>query len=257
MTHHGADPAQPDAGTTRLMGGLFGLGALCFIVGPLNAYATRVSVHTDALTFFVGSVLFTGGGLTQARLAFPERRSGRPGRFAWRAAWVQAVGTVLFNVMTLLAISHAASSAHYDTLVWTPNALGSGCFLASGVLLYVSAPRRGWRPMAKAPGWWEPPVNLLGCVLFGVSALAGYAVTAGGGLLDGPVANWTTIAGAACFLAVGLAPLITGMSFKVPRLSRLVAFERALVRELSVAEHGVTHVEWLIERDLRPEPDRG
>lgn len=80
-------------------------------------------------------------------------------------------------------------------------------------------------------------MNLLGCVLFGVSAVAGYAITSSGQLLDLATANWTTTFGAACFLAVALAALIVGMTFKIPRLSRLVAFERALQREVTDAEH--------------------
>ncbi len=137
--------------------------------------------------------------------------------------------------MTFEAISHPASDSRYTTLVWTPNVLGSACFLISGVLLYLSAPPVGWRPVRRAAGWWEPPVNLLGCVLFGVSAVAGYAST--GQLLDVAVANWTTTFGAACFLAVGLAPLVVGMSFKIPRLSRLVAFERTLQRDVADVGH--------------------
>lgn len=220
---------------TRLMGGLFGLGAVGFLVGPLDVYANRVGARSDAVTFFVASILFTGGGLTQSWLAYPERRDHRAGLLAWRGAWIQSVGTLLFNYMTFEAISHSASDARYTTLVWTPNALGSACFLISGVLLYLSAPPVGWRPVRRVEGWWEPPVNLLGCVLFGFSAIAAYANR--GQLLDVATSNWTTTFGAACFLTVGLAPLIVGMSFKIPRLSRLVAFERAARRD--VAEVGV------------------
>ena len=228
---------RTDTYVTRLMGALFSVGAVGFVVGPLDAYATRVGARGDAVTFFIASILFTGGGLTQSWLAYPERRAHRAGALAWRGAWIQSVGTVLFNVMTFEAISHAASGAHYTALVWTPNAMGSACFLISGVLLYLSAPPVGWRPVRRAAGWWEPPVNVLGCVLFGVSALAGYATASSGQVLDLQTANWTTTFGAACFLAVGLAPLIVGMSFKIPRLSRLVAFERALQRAAGDVGH--------------------
>jgi hypothetical protein len=224
-----------DSHLTRLMGALFGVGASGFVVGPLDPYARRVGAHGDALTFFIASILFTGGGLTQSWLAYPERQAHRAGLLAWRAAWIQSLGTLLFNLMTFEGISRPASSAQYTALVWTPNALGSAAFLISGVLLYLSAPRAGWRPRRQAGGWWEPPVNLLGCVLFGVSAIAGFAIPASGRLLDLAAANWTTTLGAVCFLAVGLAALIAGMSFKIPRLSRLVAFERALEREAADA----------------------
>ncbi|HET8977049.1 MAG TPA: hypothetical protein VFN87_02765 [Solirubrobacteraceae bacterium] len=228
---------RADTYGTRLMGALFGVGAVGFVVGPLDVYASRVGAHGDAVTFFIASLLFTGGGLTQSWLAYPERRAHRSGLLAWRAAWIQSVGTLLFNVMTVEAISYAASSAQYDARVWAPNALGSVCFLISGVLLYLSAPRAGWRPLRRAAGWWEPPVNLLGCGLFGISAVAGYPVTSSGQMLDLATSNWTTTLGAACFLAVGLAALIVGMTFKVPRLSRLVAFEHALEREVTDVGH--------------------
>lgn len=264
---------RTDTDATRLMGALFGLGAACFVMGPVDAYASRVGAHADALTFFIGSILFTAGGLTQSWLAYPDRRAHRAGLLAWRAAWIQSVGTILFNFMTLEAISRVSSNARYNALVWMPDALGSVCFLASGVLLYLSVPRAGWRPLRRAQGWWEPPVNLLGCVLFGVSAVAAYAITTAGQLLDLTTANWTTTFGAACFLAVALAAVISGMSFKIPRLSRLVAFERALQRELTTAEscaeaagraletdlitlergceQELARVEWVAERELR------
>lgn len=249
------------------MGALFGLGAVGFIGGPLDAYASGVGAHGDALTYFIASILFTAGGLTQAWLAYPERRAHRAGWLAWRAAWVQSVGTLLFNVMTLEAISHGSADPHYNALVWTPNALGSACFLISGALLYAAAPRHGWRPVRRAGGWWEPSVNLLGCVLFGVSAVAGYAITSSGQLLALTTANWTTTLGAACFLAVALAALIVGMSFKIPRLSRLVAFEHALQREVSGAgreleadarraAQELAHAERLVERERPARSDR-
>jgi hypothetical protein len=218
------------------MGAFFAVGATGFVIGPLSAYAGRVGPRADALTFFVSSILFTAGGLTQSWLAYPERRDHRAGLLAWRAAWIQSVGTLLFNFMTLEAIWRSPSAPRYDALVWIPNALGSACFLVSGALLYLSAPREGWRPVRRANGWWEPPVNLLGCILFGVSAGAGYAVPPSGQLLAPLTSNWTTTFGAACFLAIGAAPLILGMTFKVPRLSRLVAFERTVRRDLTDVE---------------------
>lgn len=94
---------------TRLMGGLFAFGAAGFVVGPLDAYISRVGAHADGVTFFLASLLFTGGGLTQSWLAYPERRAHRAGLLAWRGAWIQSLGTLLFNYMTFEAISHPAS----------------------------------------------------------------------------------------------------------------------------------------------------
>jgi hypothetical protein len=43
-------------------------------------------------------------------------------------------------------------------------------------------------------------VNLLGCLLFGVAAAAAYVVPATGSVVDLAAVNWSTAAGAACFL---------------------------------------------------------
>ena len=70
----------------------------------------------------------------------------------------------------------ALTNPEYDKLVWRPDAFGSICFLVSGVIAYAASPRHGWRPARGTPHWWEPAVNLLGCVFFGISAVAGFVV---------------------------------------------------------------------------------
>ena len=47
-------------------------------------------------------------------------------------------------------------------------------------------------------------VNLLGCVLFGISAVASYVVPSSGSILDLAAANWTTALGALCFFVGAL-----------------------------------------------------
>src|SRR3954452_17385737 len=148
---------------------LFAAGSLCFLIGPFPGYADLVGPRADAVTFFVGSVLFTAGGALQAWLAFGERHSGT-GVAAWRAAAIQLAGTLFFNATTYRALDTALSNSHYDRLVWRPDALGSVCFLVSGVIAFRASPRCGWRPVRGGPGWWEPSLNLLGCVLFAISA---------------------------------------------------------------------------------------
>ena len=70
----------------RWMALFFALGSTCFLVGPFPGYAQLVGASADAVTFFVGSILFTAGGALQTFIAFPERHSGAPGRAAWWAA---------------------------------------------------------------------------------------------------------------------------------------------------------------------------
>ena len=81
-------------------------------------------------------------------------------------------------------------------------------------------------------GWWQPAVNLLGCVFFGISAVAGYVVPSTGSMLDLAAANWNTSLGAACFLACALDTLHTGRTSKTPLRTRLGEVEHELEAEV-------------------------
>jgi hypothetical protein len=209
----------------------FAAGAACFLIGPFPGYASLVGDGADAVTFFAGSVLFTVGGALQASIAFPERHLSASGRALWWAAATQSAGTVFFNVTTFRALQTALSSAEYNRLVWRPDAFGSICFLVSGAVAYRASARRGWLPVHGGSGWWEPSINLLGCVLFGIAAIAGRVVPSTGSLISQAAANWTTSLGAACFLACAVATLLTGRTLKSPRLRRLRKLERVAKRE--------------------------
>jgi hypothetical protein len=181
---------------------LFAVGSLCFLIGPFPGYIDLVGPEADAITFFVGSIFFTTAGALQTSLAYRARHEDAAGRRAWWAAVIQSAGTLFFNVTTYRALDTALSNPDYDSLVWRPDAFGSICFLVSGVIAY-RAPREGWQPL----------VNLLGCVFFGISAVAGYVVPSSGSMIDLAAANWNTSLGAACFLACalsGLRPRQTG-----------------------------------------------
>jgi uncharacterized membrane protein YhhN len=187
----------------------FACGALCFLIGPLRLYTDIVGPKADAVTFSLGALLFTAGGAVQVRLAWPTL-----GDRLWWAAVVQSIGTLLFNVTTVMALSTTLSNPDYDRLVWRPDAIGSACFLVSGWIAWRATP-------ADHPGRWEAAVNLLGCGLFAISAVAGYVVPERGSELDLAAANWSTAAGAACFLACAAATLRTGHTVKSPWVSRL------------------------------------
>jgi hypothetical protein len=215
----------------RWMALFFALGSLCFFIGPFPGYAQLVADAAVAVTFFVGSILFTAGGAMQSWLAWPGRTSGAAGRAAWWAAVIQSAGTLFFNVTTFQALTTSISSSTYDRLVWRPDALGSICFLISGVIAYRASPRHGWLPLRGRTGWWEPGVNLLGCIFFGISAVAGYVVPSKGSMIDLAASNWNTSLGAACFLACALATLRTGVSGKLWAL-RLHRLEHKIERDI-------------------------
>jgi hypothetical protein len=210
----------------------FATGSACFVIGPFPGYANLVGDGADGVTFFVGSILFTTGGALQTSLAYPTRRAQGVRRAAWLAAVIQSAGTICFNVTTYRAMHVALTSPEYNKLVWRPDAVGSICFLVSGVIAYRASPRHGWLPARGGPGWWEPAINLLGCIFFGISAIAGHVVPSSGTELDLAAANWNTVLGAVCFLACAVATLFTGHTLKSPRLRRLHRLEHEVEEDL-------------------------
>lgn len=216
----------------RWMARSFALGSACFLIAPFPGYAELVGDSTDAVTFFVGSILFTAGGALQSWLAWSERRSPAGGAAAWWAAIIQSAGTLFFNVTTYQAMHTALTSPEYNTLVWRPDWRGSICFLVSGAIAYRASARHGWLPSRGGAGWWQPTVNLLGCIFFGISAVAGYMVPSTGSMLDQAAANWNTSLGAACFLACALDTLRTTRASKMPPGRRLRELEHKLEADL-------------------------
>jgi hypothetical protein len=220
----------------RWMAASFAIGSTCFLIGPFPGYASLVGDTADAVTFFVGSIFFTGGGALQSSLAYAARHTQGAGHAAWWAATIQSLGTLFFNVTTYRALHTALTSPEYNRLVWRPDAFGSICFLASGAITYRASPRRAWHrwlPARTGRGWWEPAVNLLGCVFFSISAIAGYVVPASGSPLDLGAANFNTSLGAACFLGCALETLRSGRTTKSPR-QRLARLEHSLARDIQV-----------------------
>src|SRR6188768_3212068 len=110
----------PAMGRRRGMALAFALGSTCFLIGPFPGYVQLVGESADAITFFVGSILFTLGGALQSWLAWSERRSPG-GAAAWWAAIIQSAGTLFFNVTTYRAMHTALTSPDYDKLVWRPD----------------------------------------------------------------------------------------------------------------------------------------
>jgi hypothetical protein len=105
------------------------------------------------------------------------------------SAAIQFIGTLFFNASTFHAMQTGLSTHEQNRLVWGPDLLGSGCFLASGVLAY-RATREG-RRMAG--------INLAGCVLFMVAAVASFVLPSTGSVLALAPVNWATALGALCF----------------------------------------------------------
>ncbi len=177
----------------------FAIGSACFFVGPFPGFVQLVGAEADAWVFFVGSIFFTVAAGLEAREA-----TVRLGRWAsdpsWWSAAIQFAGTLLFNLSTFDATQDDLTGEQTNRLVWAPDVFGSACFLVSGLLAYRVASGPRLLPVRRDRGWTMAAINLAGCVLFGVSAIASFIVPSEGSVLDLAAANWTTALGGLCFL---------------------------------------------------------
>jgi hypothetical protein len=193
------------------IGILFAAGSLCFLVAPMPWFFDVVGAKTDALVFFIGSLLFTSAAALQwletinADRGPGERRERftvvtfEPRRIDWWSSGVQLVGTVFFNFTTFRALQTGTESSSYDELVWRPDALGSICFLISGYLAYVEVTVHLLARPTRSLESRIVTVNLLGCVAFGIAAVASYVVPSTDTMISSEATNLFTSIGALCF----------------------------------------------------------
>ncbi len=194
---------------------LFAIGSLLFALGAVPGYASAVGASWDTVTFFTGSLFFTGAGFLTYREAVDAgpRTPGaarrrffvyQPHRIDWWATAVQLAGTVFFNVSTGIAMVSDLSAQAAHRHVWRPDACGSVAFLGASALAWFEACHgwAAWRPQSLS--WWITLLNLTGSVAFGVSAVAGYISPSTGQLHNAELANLGTFVGALCFLAGAL-----------------------------------------------------
>jgi hypothetical protein len=210
------------------IGVLFAIGSACFLVGPFPGLVELVGSEADAAVFFVGSIFFT----TAAALQYLEtvnadlgpgghgRRRFRirfdPQRIDCWSSLTQLVGTFLFNRSTFQALQAGLDQNQYDKLVWRPDLVGSALFLISGYLAYVEVGGRLTARPKRTPESRIATVNLLGCIAFGISAVAAYAVPSTGSVVDLAAANFFTALGGLFFLigSVLLLPESAGDALK-------------------------------------------
>lgn len=164
------------------------------------------------MVFFVGSIFFTSAAFLQwletinadPGPAQRRRRLGvltfEPRRIDWWGSGVQLVGTVYFNFSTFHALQAGLDANAYDRLVWKPDAFGSICFLVSGYLAYVEVSGDALWTRNRTLEWKIAAVNLVGCIAFGISAIASFWVPSSGDVLALAASNWLTSLGGLCFL---------------------------------------------------------
>ena len=199
---------------------LFAIGSIQFMIGALAATWPNASpeVLRDAGTlgwiFFVGSIFFTSAAWLQwlealngdVSTALAHGPKGwvwfgwRPRNLGYLASLVQLAGTILFNFNTADAMLPGLSWQQQDLLIWTPNMIGSICFLVASYLAYAEVSHGAGSFAPRSIGWWIAVINLAGSVAFQLSALESFV---------GPTPSshqmlfwstlWTSI-GATCFL---------------------------------------------------------
>jgi hypothetical protein len=113
---------------------------------------------------------------------------------------VQLVGTVFFNVNTWNAMDETLSTMQSNLRVWTPDMVGSACFLAASWLAYANGAQAWLSFQPRVRGWWVNALNLLGSVAFGVAAVASLIQPSTNEPVSAAIANGGTAAGALCFL---------------------------------------------------------
>lgn len=173
-----------DADAKRI-GVLFMIGSACFAVASIPG-ASDLVPKAVGVTYFAGSIFFTTA-------AFEQMRTSPANPNEALAAVIQFAGTLFFNWNTFGGMREALGGTDRDLLVWTPDAVGSACFLVSSVLAAVAARAESANARRIAA------VNLIGSIAFGLSAIAAYTVPDTGELLDASLATSMTLAGAVCF----------------------------------------------------------
>jgi hypothetical protein len=171
------------------MGALFAVGAACFAVASFASQWASAPRPAIGPTFFAGSIFFTTAAFLQLRSS--QTRSDKV------AALIQFVGTLFFNISTFEALKRGLDTHQTNLRVWTPDVVGSVCFLVSSGIAYavVSRGSSAWRIAA---------LNLLGSIFFGVSAVAALVEPSTSEPVSAAIANAGTTAGALCFFAGAL-----------------------------------------------------
>ena len=198
-----SDPVETHADrlrSNRPIAWLFIIGSSCFALGSAPFYAQSVDPSVVGVTFFVGSLFFTGAGLLQFLQALAEGRAGNPNHADRVATAVQLAGTLFFNITTFTGLNDALSTHQKDLRVWAPDAFGSVCFLvASGIAFYGACGTwfcTRWHDRT----WRISALNMLGSVFFGISAVTSFILPDTGELLNTAATNAFTFLGAICFL---------------------------------------------------------
>lgn len=202
-----------------LIGALFAIGSLLFIVGSaLSLWPGSLSAFTIGLVFFIGSIPFTAAAFLQNLQAanavdeFVTASAGQPfallgwqpRRLGWISTITQLIGTLAFNLNTFDGLTPGTTWIAQDLAIWLPDLVGSVLFLISGYLAFVEVSHGSWSWQPGDLDWQIVFINLTGCVLFMISGAMAFVPR-------GPEPQWIatgaigfTMLGAVCFLVSAL-----------------------------------------------------
>ena len=195
---------------------LFIIGSALFVLGSVPAYVNAVGSTVDSITYFVGSIFFTAASFSQLvqaqtpamtevdadsqhRRAPVRVKAWLPHDRNWLAAVTQFPGALFFNISTFAALLHNLTVKQQDRRIWRPDFYGSTLFLVASVFAILAIGRiLSFRPRNLL--WWIAWLNMIGSVLFMVSALASYVLPTTGEFINSQASIAGTLLGAACFL---------------------------------------------------------
>ena len=200
------------------MGVLFAVGSSCFLVAAVVCQVRDPIGSWVGPVFFAGSIFFTSAAYLQYSQAINVdhgpmpgslRRRWRPAsweprRIDWLASAVQLAGTLAFNVSTLAAMNDTLSTRKINLRVWSPDAVGSICFLVASELALAEVCRRWVCLKGRSLVWRIAALNMVGSVAFGVAAAASLIEPSTNEPVSAAVNNVGTALGALCFLVGGV-----------------------------------------------------
>jgi hypothetical protein len=204
------------ANLNKAIAWLFILGSALFVLGSVPVYLNTVGAAADSVTYFVGSIFFTAASFAQLLQAQtpamtevdPDSQlqrapvrfwAPRPHDHNWLAAIAQFPGTLCFNISTLAALTHNATAHEQDRRIWRPDFYGSTLFLVASVFALLALGRfLSFQP--RSLPWRIAWLNMIGSILFMISALASFVLPGTGELINSWVSIAGTLLGALCFL---------------------------------------------------------
>ena len=162
----------------------FFFGSLLFAVGAIpGSFGINnfISSYNIGLVYFVGSLLFTLGGYLQF-IETINRSSHSPRshtRFfavlhksaAYLSSVTQLLGTIFFNISTWFAIQNEPSVLDENIYKWSPDFLGSSCFVISAIFLLAESYHKRLKINFRYLPYWIIWINFYGCLLFLVSSI--------------------------------------------------------------------------------------